>query len=436
MNILVLNQDWFVDEYRALGHTVSTCGIGSNLDIVLPTPLVHLDNIIKDHLDGVRPDVVLILDNSAPIVVEGLAETDIPLVFYSVDTHHHGELHECLTHVVDYMFVAQRDYIKVLEQKASCPLEWLPLWPSIEEIETSEDKDYGAVFVGTLNKELNPDRVEFFEALSKEVDLLFKTGKWWEIFPKSEIIVNQTVKGDLNFRVFEAMICGSMLLTEDASNGLKDLFKPGEHLVTYKKGDVKDAAEKIRYYMDHTDEARKIAKAGREKILAEHTTKSRAARVLEVLKTVMRTECDKRFFSWMINFTALSTRLLKIDTNLSKRALLNALRTGEQALIRQEQLDQYMTFQFVYACCQYDIWFQARGGETLIAQAVDRFPEIDLLKLAHIRNLLNNGSPQEAQELAKSIGNLPLETIYTAAEKAVTELLYEGSNEINSVAKT
>ncbi len=427
MNILILNQDWFAEDFRREGHEVTTCGLGTHLDVTLHVPLIHLDSIIEGHLGGKAPDRILILDNSAPLIVEGLAETSIPLLFYSVDVHHHAELHDSLCHVVDHVFMAQRDYCTEINRKSPVPVEWLPLWAS-RYVEPSSHLEHGCVFVGTLNRELNEERVDFFEALQKEVPVLCMTGKYWEIFPHSRIVINQTVKGDLNFRVFEAMMSGSMLLTEMSGNGLTALFEDGKHLVTYEKGNVQDAAQKIRMYLEQPELARSIAAAGRKEILEKHTTAKRAQKVLEVLLTLQRSTSNQRYFSWMKNFTALSNRLKKIDTELSRKALLAAMRASEMALDRSEQMTEQTAFSFVYACCKYDMSFGSEGGNKLLQQAADVYPEYNLFKLALVRGYLNSGNISAARALAKQIGTEDESFIFSGAEKVITELLNEGSD--------
>jgi hypothetical protein len=223
MNILILNQHWFAEDLRAAGHHVLTVGMPAHLDVPLQMPLIHVDRIIEEHMKGHAPDVIIVLDNSAPVMVQGLDETVIPTLFYSVDTHHHADIHKYLCNVFDVTLVAQRDYLPVFHEAGHHP-EWFPLWAS-RPIVPSTEKEMDAVFVGTLNAKLNPERVKFFNALKVKAPVHFQAGNFWEIFPKAEIVINQTVKGDLNFRVFEAMMSGSALLTEHAGNGLFDLFK-------------------------------------------------------------------------------------------------------------------------------------------------------------------------------------------------------------------
>ena len=253
MKILVLNQDWFVEDFKALGHEVVTAGTRNHLDYVVQFPVEDVNHLLSRIGNNFYPDFVLVLDESTAITVSGLEDLKVPICFYSVDTHHHHEVHSLLMHAFDFAYVAHKDYLGLV-QNDYCDTKWLPLYAS-RYLEPAEKKEYGAVFVGTLNPKLNQDRVNFFEELQKRVPVFVTSGDFASIFPKSEIVINQTVKGDLNFRVFEAMMSGAMLLTEESSNGLFDLFQNGVHLVTYKKNDIEDASNKIQYYLEHKDEA-------------------------------------------------------------------------------------------------------------------------------------------------------------------------------------
>ncbi|MCB0328292.1 MAG: glycosyltransferase family 1 protein [Bdellovibrionales bacterium] len=423
MFIALLNQDWFAEELRAGGHRVVTIGLGKNLDVVLPAPLIHIDTIVKENLDGQWPDVFLIHDNSAPICVVGLEEREVPTIFYSVDAHHHYDLHSDLGKVFDYMLVAQKDYIPLMQRGSDAPLEWMPLWAS-RYVEPEPEKEFGAVFVGSLKRELNPKRVEFFEALEKKAPVFFETGSWWNIFSKSEIVINQTVKKDLNFRVFEAMICGAMLLTERTNNGLLELFEEGRHLVTYEKGNVDEAAEKIRYYLSHRDEARAIANAGREKVLQEHLIQHRANHIIELCKKVRKREVrPRKFFGWMSNCNGLTTRLLKIDDVLAKQANVHALKAAEAGLARGEPLDEELTYVFVFACCSFDRIHQRTAGLQLMQQALEKYPDRALLRLGVVRGLLNVGMVEEARKIACVMNPDHPEIIFRGAENVIVKLL-------------
>lgn len=426
MNILVFNQNWFVRDLRAAGHHVVTCGISKHLDIYLEAPLIHIDSLIKELPADQKPDAILVLDNSAPVLVTGLEESPIPIVFYAVDTHHHTVLHTYLAHVFDRTFVAHKDYLPCFSS-AGLQAEWMPLWAS-EYVEPQVEKRHGAVFVGTLDAKLNPDRVAFFNALQQKVDILCTTGFFPHIFPYSEIVINQTVKRDLNFRVFEAMMCGAMLLTERIENGLFDLFREGEHLVTYEKGSVDEAAELIRYYLANTALCRKIAAQGREEILARHLESHRSAVILEALKTTTKKSTRVRYLAAMANYAILGRNVASIDTAASNRAHLQALRAAERGIQEGEQFTDDLTCLFLLSAIKYDAALNCRSGAQLIEKASEANPQNVLLALAKMRSLLNRGSRRDAEVLAQRI-NAGEDSYITflKAEKAIASLLAENA---------
>lgn len=423
MNILLWNQDWFAAELRAQGHTVTSMGYATHLDVHLESPILHIDTAIKRIPGGIRPDLIIVHDNSAPIGLDGLESTDIKTVFYSVDTHHHCELHVELAKVFDVTFVAQRDYMPAFEA-AGVEVHWLPLWAS-REVTPVEPKEFGAVFVGTLNAKLNPDRVAFFEALQKAVPLVCKSGDWATIFDRSEIVVNQTVKGDLNFRVFEAMGAGALLLTEKSPNGLFDIFTEGEHLVTYTKGDVQEAADRIRELLDDKARLRRIASRGREEVMGKHRAEHRLAEVLRIASAAPKRPKEVRHVPLLVNFSALGRRLLKINSAVALHAFTLALKHAEESLRCGETLTQTNGFYLVTSTIRHDQLLQSDAGYRLLESFADRFPDMIVFKLALIRAKLNAGRIAAAEEYARIHFPLEPRDVFSGAEDLIRQLLEE-----------
>jgi hypothetical protein len=83
-----------------------------------------------------------------------------------------------------------------------------------------------------------------------------------------------------NLRMFEATGCGALLMTEYSPN-LSDYFTDAE-CVSYVNAD--DAVSRIRYLLAHPAELRKIAAAGQQRTVTEHTYFQRMPKVSEVLK--------------------------------------------------------------------------------------------------------------------------------------------------------
>jgi len=265
--------------------------------------------------------------------------------------------------------------------------------------------------------------VRFFGELGELVSVLYKQGHYFEIFPYSELVINQTVKGDMNFRIFESMMCGACLLTEEGGNGLTDLFTPGEHLLTYRRNDAADAATKITEALADTSRTRALARQGRDEVLRAHTSRHRAARILEILSTLEKKTLHMKRFCWATNFSVLSSRLRKLDSSYARQSLVYCLRVVESALQHGETLIDEVAMYVVHACCTYDRELQATAGMRLLDKLVEAYPNISIVKVAAVRAALNRGEYDRAERFARELSaDIPQNT-YRKVETAMTVLL-------------
>ena len=93
-------------------------------------------------------------------------------------------------------------------------------------------------------------------------------------YSASRLVFNRSVRNDVNMRVFEAVACGSLLMTNDlADNGQAELFRDGVHLATYRDAD--ELLDKVRFYLAREESRERIAAAGRAEALAKHTYRHR-----------------------------------------------------------------------------------------------------------------------------------------------------------------
>lgn len=401
MKILLLNQHWFANEWREAGHTVISCGRYPYLDVHIPGNVFHIDDILLSCLKGFEPDRIVIFDDSHPLSISGLNEVEVPLFFYSVDTQHHFERHRDLRGAVDGMVTAQADYLDYLRATGE-HVGWMPLWSSMEYGNSPQHKEMDACFVGTLNPTLNPRRVDFFNRLQSCAPITVTTGAFWELFPKSHIVVNQTVKQDLNFRVFEAMMSGSLLLTERINNGLFDLFKEGEHLVTYTADDHSDAAEKIAFYRAHPEECRRIGEAGRAEIVRAHLPRHRAEELGKELELLTYSPGRQRNVGMMTNHIALSKALRSKSSRLSQiRSLAAAGAALERAIKAEESITLSQASLAAVGCLEYDAIVGSTDGSKLLERAAEAWHQYPFLHLVRIWSLVQQGDPEEARRYAE-----------------------------------
>jgi len=189
----------------------------------------------------------------------------------------------------DQIFCTQKDSIDLLKNDGCRNVHWLPFafdqtlvnHPNLEKI-------YEVAFVGNLDiPTTSAERREVLTRLGQKYrmnDLHPVFGdKMIQIYNQSKIGVNIPSLGGLNMRTFEVMASGALLLTKEVSNGQRELFIPGEHLVTYR--DHADLLDKIDYFLKHDRERLEIAENGRREVMAKHTYALRATEFLEVMST-------------------------------------------------------------------------------------------------------------------------------------------------------
>ncbi len=366
MNILVINQEWFAPSWRAMGHSVITCGYSGSRDVLLPRYFLSLQEIYQLLPHNFTPDLIAILDDGTPISFADIHSAPVPVIFYSVDTHHLGFLHFGFSDLFDHVYVAQKDYMGGFRASHS---SWLPLWCS-KPSSPHPEKKFEAIFVGTMDRGLNPHRVQLLEQVQRMAPLDILQGPFERFFPFAKIILNQSVKGDLNFRVFEAMCSGALLITDRVKNGLLELFNDHEHLVTYEWNNPTDAAHQICSLLKQDSNLRKIAETGRQKVLEEHLEMHRAKCILETLpiqksapNQASEIQLLRNFLIWSLTFDHLNRasalegygrafqQLTKISpANLSQEILVLAalacgsfdLRTGASTGSRiHKELENY-----------------------------------------------------------------------------------------------
>lgn len=98
-----------------------------------------------------------------------------------------------------------------------------------------------------------------------------------EMFSESKIVLNITIKDDINMRLFEAWSSGSLVLTNEIPT-LKFFGEDGKHFATYKT--IEEAIEKAKYYIENDVEREKIAKTGHEHFLKSHTYEERLRHII------------------------------------------------------------------------------------------------------------------------------------------------------------
>lgn len=245
---------------------------------------ISIINVLKKCRN--KPDLIIEVDGLDKHHLMDYKKIDIPTVYWAIDPHWKLKFQKLIAPDFDYIFVAQKDYIKYFKE-ISEKVFWLPLAadPDIhKKYEVPKIFDIG--FVGQKDSETFPERAGLLNSLSKKYSVLAVDNIWEEnigkVYSLSKIGFNKSGKQDLNMRVFEIMSSGTMLLTDRASNGLSELFQDKKHLKVYDKDNLDEI---IEYYLKNNEEREKIAKEGQREVLQKHTYEHR---MREIIKKVVK----------------------------------------------------------------------------------------------------------------------------------------------------
>jgi GT2 family glycosyltransferase/Flp pilus assembly protein TadD/2-polyprenyl-3-methyl-5-hydroxy-6-metoxy-1,4-benzoquinol methylase len=226
-------------------------------------------------------DLYLRIDDDLEVVLpSGLH----PAFLWAIDTHRNLPRLRQQARDYDLVFSAQKQGVAQLQETGIDPCEWLPLAcdPDIHR-RMDVERSYDVGFVGHI---FSGPRQQLLEEVMRRFPRSFvgqlPHTEMAEVYSRAKIVVNCSLANDLNMRVFEALSCGALLVTDRLrDNGQEDLFRDRVHLVEYQA--VEEALELIGYYLKHEEERRQIAEAGHQEALARHTYEHRMVRVLERL---------------------------------------------------------------------------------------------------------------------------------------------------------
>ena len=270
------NQNDPLAKSLAKKHTVTIC-----------TPERSSKNI-PEILKGIpKPDFIFVLEQQPLFIPQDLNRITIPKTVYLVDLHLHFDTwHKHFAKLFDIVFCAQKKYVERFKKEGARNVFWLPLYsdPEVDKnLGLKRIYDFG--FVGTLNPIHNFKRSLMLWLLKRKFKV--KVGqnvsgkKRGKIYNQSKLAINISIANDLNFRTFESMASGSMLIT-DLQDGLTTFFKDKKHLIVYKN--FSSAVKLGSFYLRNNKQRQKIAQSGQKEVLLKHTSDQRAEEIIKILR--------------------------------------------------------------------------------------------------------------------------------------------------------
>jgi hypothetical protein len=278
--------NYLVKAQRDAGHDVFVCSdVASPLASLRVRGAVDVAQVCARH--GLAPDLVLFIEGGTMrLFPAGLERMSCLTAWYGIDTHMDYAKHLRIGRLFDVTFIAQKEYVERLRQDGFRQVYWLPLACAPEIYPLAKlDRCYDVAYVGSSNVAVHPVRHALLAAIRKEFPKVFlgmaDPQEMGRIYAQSKIVFNKSVNNDVNMRYFEAAGAGAVLLTDPArDNGVEELFTVGAHYLEYR--DEQTLLAQIRDLLQDPERCHRIADAARRHVLAHHTYRCRAARLLEL----------------------------------------------------------------------------------------------------------------------------------------------------------
>ncbi|WP_232034864.1 glycosyltransferase [Desulfovibrio ferrophilus] len=234
-----------------------------------------------------EPDAVVLGDASLPPILAGIEAWPCLTAFHCVDSHIHS-WQPVYAQAFDLCSISLRDHLPGFQGKIlpdEC-LKWLPPWAPDNMRPRDVDKEWDLLFAGTVNRETTPKRFTFLTELKRHLPSLHVThGDFRELFPKARVVLNYCERGDLNFRVFEALGTGACLLTPEVGHGQDELFTPGEDMYTYPADDMDALIQQAERLLALDGPCEQAGQNGLAKIDAKHRASHRAREYSDWLRS-------------------------------------------------------------------------------------------------------------------------------------------------------
>jgi len=145
------------------------------------------------------------------------------------------------------------------------------------------EREIDVLFCGNLHPAAQGERLPWLERvarLGERWNVQIHSGvfgeAYWKLMRRARIVFNRSVRGECNKRAFEAAAAGAMLSQERENIEIRAYFRGREDISRRGAEDAENAEcvlygddnleELLEYYLEHEDERRKIAEAGRRRV--------------------------------------------------------------------------------------------------------------------------------------------------------------------------
>lgn len=245
---------------------------------------------------GFEPDLLLQRERLGPrLLLSGLDTLPCVRAFWAIDPHLNAFWHAPYAQLFDLVFSTQRRWMPQLAACGPVRLRHLPWHAPDRPFVPFQARTHLAGFVGRLGP-TRPARTwlaELMRGLLGEGPPGFAGSPGFagfalrdnldfqpmlDFYSDTKVVPNESITGEVNFRLFEAAGCGCVVLAQDLGPEQAELFEPGREMLVC--ADALELAENLSLLAKRPRLAEAMGRAAWERAQAEHLPQARARAIL------------------------------------------------------------------------------------------------------------------------------------------------------------
>ncbi len=290
MRIVVLGDGLFVEGLRRLGFEVLHL---TPDDATTPFPLSAWTG--PEIAKFIQPDDVLFISGAiSPVVFPADLNTlSCPIITFLPDAPLHRFWMRRAAPALSLLLVDQPHEYGFYNDPAM-KVEWLPLSADSDLYYHGdrkwEQRDIPFLFVGTIDSARRPKRSALLKVVQQCCDVMIVDGggtrnvsaqEVADLYRRAQVVINENMFPSVNLRLFEAMACGALVLTEECDQCWARLFVENKHLLSYDPDTIRDQIDLI---LTRPTKAASIGFTGMHEVNSRHLLTHRSEQLAKYLK--------------------------------------------------------------------------------------------------------------------------------------------------------
>ena len=233
-----------------------------------------------------KPDLLVQREKLGPrIFLRDLEKvTSCCKVFWAVDSHLNSNWHTLYARLFDVLLTPHPSIFKRDPNFQKLPPIYNFPFPGIKrDFVEFDQRPNKLAFVGRINDERR-QRQTFAKYLQR-FNCLFREcafNEMLDLYSQTQILPNESIAQEFNFRIMEGASCGCCVLTEDIGDDLAANFVPGQEVLTYKH--IQELDELIKFCLAKPKIAAAIGRAAWQKVQQAHLPEARRDTLFKVVQ--------------------------------------------------------------------------------------------------------------------------------------------------------